>query len=130
MDRAQSPPPSTAHDSHRNLDTLAKSTRSGAAYSAESADATPHTHSPTADQCAERRLPVKKVTFNERVENNFGGKIVLSKLTNCKQSTNYFFFMSIAADMDFSLTEMLYKPIHSKPFYNEKIEFETDSSCN
>ena len=130
MDRAQSPPPSTAHDSHRNLGTLAKTTRSGAAYSAGSADTTSLTHSPTADQCTDRGFPVRKVSFNEQVEYNIGGKIVLSSLTNYKPSTNYFYFMSVAADMDFSLTEMLYMPIYSKPYYNEKIEFETDSSCN
>ena len=73
---------------------------------------------------------MRKVSFNEQVEYNIGGKIVLSSLTNYKPSTNYFYFMSVAADMDFSLTEMLYMPIYSKPYYNEKIEFETDSSCN
>ena len=125
--RAPSPPPSTAHTSHRNL---AKTTRSGAAYSAGTADKTTNTRSPTTDQCADREYPVRKVTFNERVEHNIEGKIGFSKLTTCKQTTNYFFFMAIAADMDFSLTELLYKPIYSNPHHNEKIEFDTDNGCN
>ena len=120
---AQPPtPPATT-----NHPPLAKVTRSGATYLAGSTEPPRHIRTQPLDKCTHRQLSAKKVTFSDQVETNSGGNISFSPLTDCKQITNYFYFVLTAIDMDFSTKELFYTPIHSQPC-SERIQCDTDDN--
>ena len=117
---AQSPSTTNHHP-------LAKRTRSGATYVADSAVPPSHSHKESLDRCAHRQPSARKVTFCERIEVNTEGNISFYPLIDHKPITNYFFLASVAFDMDFSCQELFFKPINSQPSF-EKIHFSTDDN--
>ena len=113
-----------------NHSPLAKTTRSGATYLAETAQPPHHIRAPPADQCTHRHISTRRVTFNKQVEVNFEGKISLVPLTSNKQITNSYFLVAIAFDMDFSPQELLYTANNSQPLHSAKIKCQTDENLD